>query len=141
MLAQQPAQHACESFTTITRAWLRSVRISDETEFSVLNRKCGLIWLVSAARRASTSSRCCSSSFFSLRVLFQIFSGMRHGEQRGRVEGHDGQGMRVLSARVEAEDPGRTEMVAQRLPQELREQNGRQKQQMERGAPVIRAAP
>ena len=60
----------------MTRAWSGSVRISDETELSVLNRKCGLIWLVSAARRASTSRRSCSSSFFSLRVLFQIFSGM-----------------------------------------------------------------
>jgi len=65
-----------ESFTTITRAWLGSVRISEETELRVLNRKWGLIWLVRAARRASTSRRCCSSSFFSLRVLFQIFSGM-----------------------------------------------------------------
>ena len=36
----------------------------------------GLGVLVSAARRASTSRRSCSSSFFSLRVLFQIFSGM-----------------------------------------------------------------
>ena len=64
-----------ESFNTITRAWSGLVRISEETEFSVLNRKCGLIWLVSASRRACISSRCCSSSLVSLRVLFQIFSG------------------------------------------------------------------
>ena len=31
-----------DSFSTITRAWLGSVRISEETEFSVLNRKCGI---------------------------------------------------------------------------------------------------
>ena len=66
-----------ESCTTMTRAWFGSVRISDETEFRVLKRKCGLIWLVSAARRASASRRSCSSSFFSLRVLFQIFSGTK----------------------------------------------------------------
>ena len=33
------------------------MRINEETEFSVLNKKWGLIWLVSAARRASTSNR------------------------------------------------------------------------------------
>jgi len=69
-------RRTAESFATMARAWLGLVRISEETEFSVLNRKWGLIWLVSAARRASTSSRSCSSSFFSLRVLFQILSGM-----------------------------------------------------------------
>ena len=58
------------------RAWFGSVRISEETEFSVLNRKCGLIWLVRAASRASTRSRSFSSSFLSLRVLFQIFKGI-----------------------------------------------------------------
>ena len=65
-----------ESFSTMTRAWLGSVRINEETEFSVLKRKCGLIWLVRASRRASIRCRCCSSSFSSLRVLFQILIGI-----------------------------------------------------------------
>ena len=51
------------------------MRISDATEFSVLNRKCGLIWRLSAARRASFKRICCCSSFFSLRLLFQILIG------------------------------------------------------------------
>src|ERR1051326_826694 len=57
------------------RACSGFVRINDDTEFSVLNRKWGLIWLVSAASLASFSLDCCASSFFSLRELFQILSG------------------------------------------------------------------
>ena len=64
-----------ESWYTTTRACCGLVRINEETEFNVLNRKCGLIWLVSASRRACIRSRCCSASLLSLRTLFQILSG------------------------------------------------------------------
>src|SRR4051794_38979450 len=57
------------------RAFSGSVRTSDDTELSVLNRKCGLIWLVSAAIRASCNSLCCDSSLSSFLALFQIFNG------------------------------------------------------------------
>ncbi len=63
------------SFTMISRAMSGSKRTSDDTVFSVLNRKCGLIWLCSASIRACISMRCCSSSFISIRRLFQILSG------------------------------------------------------------------
>ena len=45
-----------ESFSTTPRAMSGSKRISEETVFSVLNRKCGLIWLVSASMRAFSSN-------------------------------------------------------------------------------------
>src|SRR5271170_514020 len=61
---------------TTPRACSGLVRMSDDTELSVLNKKCGLIWLVRAARRASFKRNCWASSFFSLRVLFQILSGI-----------------------------------------------------------------
>ena len=64
-----------DSRYTTCRALSGLVRISDETVFSVLNRKCGLIWVASAASRACTSSRSLASSSRSLRALFQIFKG------------------------------------------------------------------
>src|SRR6267143_6411527 len=63
------------SFSTTPRAASGSNRISDETVFSVLNKKCGLIWLDSASMRAFSSNCWCRSRFISMRVLFQIFSG------------------------------------------------------------------
>src|SRR5216683_901218 len=63
------------SFSTTPRAESGSKRISAETVFRVLNRKCGLIWLESASIRAFNSSCWCRSRFISTRVLFQIFSG------------------------------------------------------------------
>src|SRR6266849_5308167 len=63
------------SFSTTPRAASGSKRISDDTVFSVLNKKCGLIWLESASMRAFSSSCWCRSRFISMRVLFQIFSG------------------------------------------------------------------
>ena len=51
-------------------------RISDEIDCSVLNRKCGLIWLASASIRAVISSFSCSCSLCSMRALFQILIGM-----------------------------------------------------------------
>ena len=64
------------SFTIISRAESGSRRTSEEIEFSVLNRKCGLIWLCSASMRACSSSRSCCSSFISMRTLFSTFSAM-----------------------------------------------------------------
>src|SRR5467141_2235646 len=63
------------SFSTTPRAESGSKRISAETVFSVLNRKCGLIWLESASMRAFKSNCWCRSRFISTRVLFQIFNG------------------------------------------------------------------
>src|SRR5712664_438125 len=63
------------SFSTTPRAASGSKRISDDTVFSVLNKKCGLIWLESASMRAFSSNCWCRSRFISMRVLFQIFSG------------------------------------------------------------------
>src|SRR6202158_4577048 len=63
------------SFSTTPRAESGSKRISDDTVFSVLNKKCGLIWLESASMRAFSSNCWCRSRFISIRVLFQIFSG------------------------------------------------------------------
>src|SRR5712664_801282 len=63
------------SFSTTPRAASGSKRISDDTVFSVLNKKCGLIWLESASMRALSSNCWCCSRFISMRVLFQIFSG------------------------------------------------------------------
>src|SRR5712692_7032815 len=63
------------SFSTTPRAASGSKRISDDTVFSVLNKKCGLIWLDSASMRAFSSNCWCRSRFISMRVLFQIFSG------------------------------------------------------------------
>src|SRR5712671_1308205 len=63
------------SFSTTPRAASGSNRISDDTVFSVLNKKCGLIWLDSASMRAFSSNCWCRSRFISMRVLFQIFSG------------------------------------------------------------------
>ena len=63
------------SFRTTPRAESGSKRISAETVLSVLNKKCGLIWLESASMRAFNSNCWCCSRFISTRVLFQIFSG------------------------------------------------------------------
>ena len=65
-----------ESRITMARACSGLMRIRVETEFSVLKRKCGLIWLASASRRAWIRRRFCSSSLTSLRVLFQTLSGI-----------------------------------------------------------------
>ena len=51
-------------------------RMSDETEVSVLKRKCGLIWLLSASTLAASSSFSCSWSRCSMRALFQILIGV-----------------------------------------------------------------
>ena len=65
-----------ESFPISIRAVSGFVRMSDEIEFSVLNRKCGLIWLDRALMRAAMSSFSCSTSWCSIRALFQILIGM-----------------------------------------------------------------
>src|ERR1700722_20346442 len=63
------------SLSTTPRAKSGSTRINDDTVFSVLNKKWGLIWLDSASMRAFNSNCWCRSRFISMRVLFQIFSG------------------------------------------------------------------
>ncbi len=52
------------------------MRTSEATEFRVLNKKCGLIWLCRASMRDCSSSRSCSSSFISMRVLLSTFNAM-----------------------------------------------------------------
>ena len=47
-------------------------RISDEIDARVLNRKCGLIWLLSASTFAVRSSFSCSCRRCSTRALFHI---------------------------------------------------------------------
>ena len=65
-----------DSLTISIRAVSGCERISDEIDVSVLNRKCGLIWLASASTRAAISSFSCSCSRCSMRALFQILIGM-----------------------------------------------------------------
>ena len=64
------------SLMIISRAVSGSKRTKDETEFSVLNRKCGLIWFCSASMRACSSNRSCSSSLIWMRTLLKIFSSV-----------------------------------------------------------------
>ena len=59
-----------------SRAVSGATRTSEETEFSVLKRKCGLIWFCSAVMRARSSRRSCSSSLICRRTPFQIFSSI-----------------------------------------------------------------
>src|SRR3954449_2466890 len=58
------------------RAVSGCVRISEEIDVSVLNRKCGLIWFASASIFAASSSFSCSCSRCSIRALFQILIGV-----------------------------------------------------------------
>ena len=65
-----------ESFTMRVRAVSGCDRMSDEIDVSVLNRKCGLIWLASASSRVAISSFSCSWRRCSIRALFQILIGI-----------------------------------------------------------------
>ena len=58
------------------RAVSGSARISEEIEVSVLNRKCGLIWLFSDSIFAASRSFSCSWTRCSMRALFQILMGV-----------------------------------------------------------------
>ena len=81
-------------------------RISDEIELSVLNRKCGLIWLDSASMRAAISSFSCSSSWCSIRALFQILMGMAIASTVAMMSGEvvqAGVGLAGRRAAVDAE--------------------------------------
>ena len=51
-------------------------RMSEEIDASVLKRKCGLIWLLSASIFAARRSFSCSCSLCSMRALFQILIGV-----------------------------------------------------------------
>ena len=51
-------------------------RMSEDTDVSVLKRKCGLIWLLSASTRAVSRSFSCSWSRCSIRALFQMRIGV-----------------------------------------------------------------
>ena len=64
-----------DSLVISMRAVSGCERISDEIDVSVLNRKCGLIWLASASTRAVISSFSCSCNRCSIRAVFQIFIG------------------------------------------------------------------
>ncbi len=65
-----------ESLLISMRAVSGCDRISEEIEVSVLKRKCGLIWLLSASIFAASSSFSCSCSRCSIRALFQILIGV-----------------------------------------------------------------
>ena len=65
-----------ESLTRIHRAFSGSLQMREVAAFSTLKRKCGLIWLRSASKRACTAAERCSSRSASTRVLFHILSGM-----------------------------------------------------------------
>ncbi len=65
-----------ESLMMSVRAVSGCDRVSDAIEASVLNRKCGLIWLASASTFAASSSFSCSCSRCSIRAVFQILIGM-----------------------------------------------------------------
>ena len=59
-----------------TRAVSGCVRMSEEIDVSVLNRKCGLIWFARASSLAASRSFSCSCSRCSMRALFQILIGV-----------------------------------------------------------------
>ena len=65
-----------ESLTRIERAFSGSSQTREVAALSVLNRKCGFIWLRSASKRARIATDRWSSSITSTRVLFQIFRGI-----------------------------------------------------------------
>ena len=98
LLAQQAAQDLRKLVDHLARL-LGIWRISEATEFSVLNRKCGLIWRLSAARRASFRRNCCCSSFFSLRVAVPDLDRQHGAKQGGRIDRH-GPASRLGSAQV-----------------------------------------
>ena len=76
IVAAAAAGAACSRACRISmRAVSGLVRTSDEIDASVLNRKCGLIWLVRASIRAFISSFSCSWTRCSMRALFQILIG------------------------------------------------------------------
>jgi hypothetical protein len=62
--------------TIISRAISGRKRTSEAMELRVLKRKWGLICRCRASKRASSTSRFCSFSLISMRLAFQIFSGM-----------------------------------------------------------------
>ena len=84
-----------DSLTISMRAVSGCDRISDEIDVSVLNRKCGLIWLASASSRAAISSFSCSCSRCSIRALFQILIGIAtHSTVASSTAAHSARGRR-----------------------------------------------
>ena len=102
LATEQPAQQPRELDDHRPRG-LRFERISDETDVSVLKRKCGLIWLFSASMRAASSSFSCSSSRCSMRALFQILIGVAtHSTAASSDEQHHHTALGAkLGARIE----------------------------------------
>ena len=91
--------------------------MSDEIDVSVLNRKCGLIWLASASTRAVSSSFSCSCSRCSIRALFQILIGV--ATHSTVVEQTSSTPPRATCSRGAGRTVGAAEAPAERLPQQL----------------------
>ena len=115
-----------DSLVISIRAVSGCVRISDEIEVSVLNRKCGLIWFASASIFAASSSFSCSCSRCSMRALFQILIGVATHEHRREQDTSEHRPGRA-DRRREIEQavmlaPARAERLAQQLERDRREQ-------------------
>ena len=100
-------------------------RISDEIDASVLKRKCGLIWLLSASIFAASSSFSCSCRRCSMRALFQILMGVATASTVASTTSA------VIQCDVdpEVEQPILAEPQAERLAQQL--ERDRREQQHE----------
>ena len=114
-----------DSFWISMRAVSGCERMSDEIEVSVLNRKCGLIWLLSASILAAISRVSCSCSRCSMRALFQILIGVATASTVARTTST------VMPSEGEPriEEPVRAEARAERLAQELERHGGEQQDQ------------
>ena len=108
------------------RAVSGCVRMSEEMDVSVLNRKCGLIWLASASILAARSSFSCSCRRCSMRALFQILIGVATARTVASSTTVSVQASRAASGRIEEPlcSPHRS---AEPLPQQF-ERDRRQQQ-------------
>ena len=114
MLAQQPPQNIAQ----LKHDSPRQIGIEANQRrnvFSVLNRKCGLIWLGNASMRALSSNCWWRSRFISMRVLFQIFRGTATAITVARRRKHEP----PIPFRIDLEQPFRIRRMPQRDAREF----------------------
>ena len=113
---------SADSLTISVRAVSGCERISDEIDVSVLNRKCGLIWLLSASIFAASSSFSCSCSRCSMRALFQILIGVATVSTVPSTTSGVDHGDRVVQVEEAVLAEARAERLANQLEADRREQ-------------------